>query len=200
MTGSKRSRRSGPGVAGGVLACVLALSGLSGANAEEGEGGVVHERPPRVERWRNATPAERRAMRAEFRQRWEDASPRERRRAGRRLRALERALPEFSPIERLALVRAVAALPEEERKALRKRLRGIDALEPPARRAFVDELRERIRGQEAEIERFRRNRDRWEGMSEAERREAREQMKKLRAMSVEERRALLRKMEAAKGR
>jgi hypothetical protein len=138
-------------------------------------------------------------MRTEFRQRWEDASPRERRRAGRRLRALERALPELAPVERLALVRAVAALPEEERKAIRERIRGIDALEPSAREAFVEALRERIRGQEAEIERFRRNRDRWEGMSEAERREARKQMKKLRAMSVEERRALLRKMEAAKG-
>ena len=43
-------------------------------------------------------------------------------------------------------------------------------------------------------------RERWREMSDSEPDEAREQMKKLREMSVEERRALLREMEAAKVR
>jgi len=200
MRGMKRGRSRGLGFAGSVLVCGLALSGASVAKAEGGESASARDRSPMVERWRNATPAERRAMRAEVRERWEGASPQERRRAARRIRALERALPELSPIERLALLRAAAALPGDERTALRRRLRGIDALDAAERQALVAELRAMIRGQEAEIERFERNRDRWEGMSEAERQEAREQMKKLRAMSVEERRALLREMEAAKGR
>ena len=116
------------------------------------------------------------------------------------MRALERALPEFSPIERLTLLRAVAERPEAERKALRRKVRRIDDLSPAERAAFVEELRTLIRGQGAEIERFERNRDRWEGMSEAERDEAREQMRKLRALSVEERRVLLEEMEAAKAK
>lgn len=200
MTTSQGSRRWGDRVGRGLLVLALVLAGASGVQAEGEERSGPRARSPLVERWQNATPAERRAMRAEVRERWEDASPRERRRAGRRIRALERALPEFSPIERLVLLRAAAELPAAERKALRERLRGIDDLEPGERQALVAELEELIRGQATAIERFERNRNRWDGMSEAERQEARDQMKKLREMSVEERRSLLREMEAAKER
>ncbi len=176
----------------------------AGAAFAEDEAEVAREAPSHrermLERWQNATPEERRAVRSEIRERWEDASPRERRQARRRLRALERALPEFSPIERLMLLRAAAELPESDRKRLRRNIRGIDDLEPAERRAFLDELRDLVEGQAGEVERFQRNRERWRDMSDAERDEAREQMNKLREMSVEERRALLREMEAAKGR
>ncbi|MCR9094405.1 MAG: DUF3106 domain-containing protein [bacterium] len=183
-----------------LLAGFFALTVAAAAGSEETAPTARPDRANMIERWQKATPVERRAMRAEVRKRLEDASPRERRRAGRRMRALERALPEFSPIERLALLRAAATLPAEERKALRQRLRGIDDLEPAERKAFVDELEAMIQGRSGEIERFERNRRRWRDMSEAERQEAREQMKRLREMSVEERRELLREMEAAKRR
>ncbi|MEM9177357.1 MAG: DUF3106 domain-containing protein [Myxococcota bacterium] len=179
---------------------VLAILVAASAGRAEDDALPSRARPGAATRWQEATPAERRAMRAEFRSRWEQASPRQKRRARRGLRALERALPDFSPIERLSLLRAAAELPAEERKALRRRLRGIDEMAPPERAAFQAELREMIRGQAEEIERLERNRDRWRRMTEAERDEARAQMRKLRAMSVEERRALLREMEAAKAR
>ena len=184
----------------GLLGSVFLFGDVGEANAADDPA----PRPARVERGQHATPAERRAMRAEMRsevrRRWEDASPQERRQAGRRLRALERALPDFSPIERLTLLRASAELPAEERKALRKRIRVIDDLAPTERAALLAELRARIRAHASEIDRFERNRNRWKGMSEAERKEARRQMKRLREMSVEERRVLLREMEAAKER
>lgn len=151
-----------------------------------------------IERWRAASPSERRALRAELRKRFDDATPRERRRVTRRLRALERALPDFSSIERLILLRAAAALPEAARKDLRKRLRRIDDLEPASRALLVAELKAMIRSFDGEIDRLERNRERWQGMSESERDEYRAQMKRLRGMSLEERRALLEEMERAR--
>lgn len=151
-----------------------------------------------VERWQEATPAERRAIRARARDRFEAATPGQRRRMLRRLRRLERALPDFSPIERLLLLRAAAELPREEQESLRERVGAIDDLEPAERKQLIGELEGLIRAFDGEAERIERNRERWEGMSEAEREEYRAQMKRLRSMSVEERRALFEEMERSK--
>lgn len=161
-----------------------------GAGEASGTAGGI------VERWRSAPPSERRRMRAAMRERWELATPRERRRMGRVMRGLERALPDFSPIERMVLIRAAMSLSEEERGTLRRRLRRIDDLEPDERRAFLAELRGMIAAEGSELERLERNRRRWEGLSEGERAEVREQMRRWQAMSLEERRALLEAMEA----
>lgn len=194
-------------------ALAQAVPGVSASPASPGERGERIERaseaaspgPPgprgarrssrAIERWREASPAERREMRETLRERWRDASPRERRQLGRRMKALERRLPDFSPIERLVLLRAAAALPEAERRALRDRIGGIDDLDPEARARLVAELEGMIDAYDREVERLERNTDRWRGMSAAERSELRQQMQRLREMSVEERRALLDAME-----
>ena len=160
------------------------------ARAQAARGPGPARRGALIERWQEATPAERERMRARVRERFEDVSPRERRRFGRALRALERALPELSSIERVVLVRAVAQMPEGERKAFRRRLRRVDDMEPAERKAFLAEIDGLVRDAEGEVERLSRNRDRWQRMSESEREEYRAQMKKLRAMSPEERRRL----------
>jgi hypothetical protein len=105
------------------------------------------------------------------------------------------ALPDFSPIERMILLRAAAGLPEAERDSLRRGVARIDDREVPERRALIAELHNLIEGESGNIERLERNKDRWEGLSEADRNEYRAQMERLRAMSLEERRALLAEME-----
>lgn len=150
-----------------------------------------------VTRWRAASPEERHEMRAAIRERWESATPRERRRLGRRIKLLERRLPDFSAIERLILLRAAAELPPEERRSLRERIARIDDVEAKERALLISEIEALIAGYTPEIDRLERNKDRWKEMSEAERMEAREQMKRLRSMSVEERRALLEEMETS---
>ena len=153
------------------------------------------ERKTSVERWRDATPTQRREMRRAVRERLDRASPRERRRIERIFRRLRELLPDFSPIERMLLVRAVARLPEQERESLRDRLRRIDDLAVPERQALVAELARLIEAQSSEVERLERNRHRWEALSEDDKQEYRAQMQRLRSMSLEERRALLEEME-----
>lgn len=148
-----------------------------------------------VTRWRGASPEERHEMREAIRKRWENATPRERRRLARRIKALERRLPDFSAIERLILLRAAVELPPTERKLLRERIARIDDLEAKERAVLIAEIESMIAGYSREVDRLERNKDRWKDMSEAEREEAREQMQRLRSMSVEERRALLEEME-----
>lgn len=190
-----------------LLGVLLGASGMSimtpGASAARAENRPAAETSPAyevVERWRKATPTERRAMREASRERWRAASPAQRRRMARRLRALERALPEFNSIERLILVRAVIELPVSERVSLRRRLRRIDDLEPAERDRLVTDLRQLIADRGPEIDRLERNRRRWEGLSEPEREEVREQMRRWREMTLEERRRWLEQMKTEQER
>jgi hypothetical protein len=73
----------------------------------------------------------------------------------------------------------------------RERLRRIDELGPKERKEFARELRNRLAESPGETARIERNIDRWREMSESERESDREQMKRFRAMSVEDRRMLL---------
>ena len=72
----------------GLLGSVFVFGEVGEANAADGPA----SRPAGVERGQHATPAERRAMRAEMRsevrRRWEDASPRERRLGSPKARAM----------------------------------------------------------------------------------------------------------------
>jgi len=170
----------------------LGADSAVGSQAEESRG---RRRSRITERWQQATPAERREMRENLRERWRDASPRQRRQLGRRMKVLERRLPDFSVIERLVLLRAAAALPEAERKVLRERIAGIDDLEPAERARLIADLEQMIEAYAREVDRLERNTGRWQDMSAAERAEVREQMQRLREMSIEERRALLEEME-----
>lgn len=179
-----------------VASCAFWLApGVVAADDDSAIGG----RSAVERRWAEASAEERKTMRARLRARLAEASPREQRRLARRLRRLERALPEMSSLERLVLLRAAADLPEKEQAALRERIRGADELEPAGRAALIADLREMIDGLAGEADRIERNRERWRGMSEAERETYRSQMKRLRALSPEEREELLREMERRRG-
>jgi len=153
-----------------------------------------------MERWRNAGPAERAEMRERLRDRMREATPRQRRRIERRLRRLARALPDFSPIERLILLRAAADLPRKEQDVLRGRIAEIDDLEADERAVLIADLQKLIQSFEGEVERLERNRDRWKGMTPSEKEEYRAQLKRLRKMSPEDRRALFEEMEKSRQR
>jgi len=148
-----------------------------------------------LERWRDAAPRERREMRARSRERWERATPRERRIFRRGMVGLRHAVPEFSEIERLVLLRNLFALPKAERQALRKRLRKIDDLSVSERAQLTRELRAIADRPSGESDRIGRNVDRWKDMPEADREQYREQMRRFRALSTEERRKLLNEWE-----
>src|SRR5690606_3486693 len=109
------------------------------------------------------------------RARWREA----RREALREARhGLERLLPDARPIDRLAILRAASRLPRAERRALGAKLRRVDALAPGERAALVAELEGLLAQANEDVERFERNLDRWEGLSEAERERHREQMRR----------------------
>lgn len=120
-----------------------------------------------------------------------DAGPRERRARREAMRGLVRALPDARPVERLAILRQAMQLPFAERRALRERLRRIDALGPEERRDLVAELEVLRSRADPDLERLERNLDRWEKLSEADRERYRAQMQKLRSMPIEERQRLL---------
>ena len=122
---------------------------------------------------------------------WRDLSRAERIRARQQLRALRRALPDFSRADRRLLLLHARSLPSAERRALRARLRGRESLEEEERRAFEAELRGRIASMADRGKRFEANMRRWKQMSEAERDALREQMRRFRELSIEERRAIL---------
>ena len=183
----------GVGIAATWLVAAGALADEHDATDEPGARRFEH--PTAMERWADASPEERRVMRGRQRARWESATPRERRRFARRLRRLERALPEFDSIERLMLMRVAADLPRAERRDLRERIAGLDELEPEDRKARLAALREMIEGYEGEVRRLERNSRRWQRMSESERDVYRSQMKRWHALSDEEREALLDEME-----
>ncbi len=167
--------------------------------------GLAAAEPPGAESERvepEAAPVEQRIEGGQpARDRGRDASPRERRARREALRGLVRALPDARPGERLAILREAARLPFAERRVLRERLRRLDELAPAERAALVTEL-EGLRERAGEdVERFERNLDRWEKLSEADRERYRAQMQRLREMSVEERRRLLEEWERSdKGR
>lgn len=115
-------------------------------------------------------------------------------------RGLERALPDARPIDRLAIWRAASRLPRAERRALGERLRRVDSLAPDERAALVTELEGLLARANEDVERFERNLDRWEGLSEAERDRYRDQMRRLRAMPPEERERLLEEWERTRGK
>jgi hypothetical protein len=160
--------------------------GLAGEAAREGA-----RRSTSSSRWRDGSPGERRAMREAARDRWESGSPRDRRIFRRGMSGLRRALPELTEIERLVLLRNLFALPKDERKAMRRRLRGIDRLAQGERKKFVQELRDTAAEPGQESMRIERNVDRWRDLSESERDNYREQMRRFRALSGEDRRRLL---------
>ena len=147
------------------------------------------ERGP-LERWRDATPSERRAVRDAGRERWERATPRERRIFRRGMVGLRHAVPEFSEIERLVLLRNLFALPKKELRAMRKRLRRIDDLEADERARLIEELRAIADRPSADSRRIERNVGRWRDMSESDREKYREQMRRFQALSIAERRKL----------
>ncbi len=192
-------------IAVSVSAALFVAFGILGTAGH----GAAQERPDQpppargesvVERWQKASPEERREMREALRGRWHDASPRARRRMARRIRALEEKLPDFNAIERLILLRVAGAMPRDERRALRSRIDGIDEMAPAERQAFLAELKGLIAGFDGEVDRLERNRDRWKSLSESEREEYREQMRRLRSMTIEERRKLLEGMDAGERR
>ena len=158
-----------------------------GSEARRTEG----NRGGAVSRWRDATPAEREAIREAGRERWERATPRDRRRFYRAATGLRRAVPEINEIERLVLLHNLFALPVNEGKAMRRRLLRIDDLDAKQRARFVEELRGIANQPESDVGRIERNVDRWKGMSESERDRYRDQMRRFRELSVEERRKLL---------
>ncbi len=189
----RRFARGSAGLLFGLVAGVM-VCGMAGLM-----GGRAAAEPPRAEPDRavpEAPPSEERLdlpPRAGVRGR--DASPRERRARREALRGLVRALPGARAGERLAILREAARLPFEERRSLRERLRRLDELAPAERAALDAELaglRERAGD---DVERFERNLDRWEKLSEADRERYRAQMQRLREMSVEERSRLLEEWE-----
>jgi hypothetical protein len=141
--------------------------------------------------WNPGPPTER-TERIERRERWQRQARRE------AMRGLARALPGARPVERLAIARQAMRLPAEERRALRERLRGFDALAPDERRALVAELEGLLARADEDIARFERNLGRWEQLSEAERERYRERLRRLRALPPEERRALLEEWERSR--
>jgi hypothetical protein len=122
---------------------------------------------------------------------WGNLSRADRIRARQQLRALRRALPDFSRSDRRLLLLHARSLPSEERRSLRARLRGIESLEEEQRKAFEEELRGRIASMAERGERFEANVRRWKQMPEAERDKLREQMRRFRNLPLDERRALL---------
>ncbi len=182
----------------GILLLVAALSMITTglASAEDPRSGSQVRSSLRgdrsaLDRWREATPDERRALRDAGREKWDRATPRERRIFRRGMVGLRHAVPEFSEIERLVFLRNLFAMSKAERRTMRKRLRGIDDLEAGKRKELIDELRTIIDKPSAESRRIERNVDRWKDMSESDREKYREQMRRFRALSVDERRQLL---------
>jgi len=194
------ARRLASGLIAGLTIAYLIAPAPAGAEdrVAPGAADAARQESEIVERWRAATPGERREMRSRLRERWQDATPRARRRFGRGMKALERKLPDFSAIERLVILRAAARMPAPEREALKRRIAGIDDLEAAERAKLTAELRAMIDAYSPEVDRLERNTRRWKEMSPAERDEVREQMRRLREMSVEERRALLEEMERSR--
>ncbi len=187
------------GLASVVMIAGLALTTVAWAD----EDGPERAEPVRgralMDRWAEASPEERRLMRGQLRARWAEASPREKRRFARRLRRLERALPEFNSVERLILLRVAAEMSRADREALRARIAGIDELEAEDRKTLLAELRGLIEGYDGEVRRLERNSRRWQEMSEDERDAYRSQMKRWRALSEDEREALLQELERRRG-
>ena len=130
----------------------------------------------------------------------ESVTPGQKRRVRRLLSRLREALPEFSAVERRVLVREVRKLPEVKRKAIRKSVRKIESLSPAERSEFSARLRGLLANASKDVERMERNLGRWEGMSKRERETYREQMRKLRSMSDEERREVLGEWESRRAR
>ena len=109
----RKRRALGAGLAVVLLALFMLAPGMAIAESESDSATVDESAPARssvMERWRKASPAERAEMRERLRDRMRDATPRQRRRIERRMRRLARALPDFTPIERLILLRAAAVL------------------------------------------------------------------------------------------
>jgi len=186
-----------------TAALVLAAPNFAQADDPSADSRVRssrHDDRSALDRWHDATPAERREARGAARERWERATPRERRIFRRGMVGLRHAVPEFSEIERLVLLRNLFAMPKEERQLMRKRLRAIDDLSSKERAALVEELHAIADRPSVESRRIERNLDRWKDMSEADRERYREQMRRFRALSVDERRRLLDEWEGPKRR
>ena len=179
-------------VAGRAVAVDTAKAREEHADMREARG----RGPGALSRWRDASPEERRAMRQVARRKWERASPHERRIFRRAMYGLSRALPEFSEIERLVLVRKLFAMSKDERRVMRERLREIDDLSVAERVRLVEELREMAHDADRESAMIESNVDRWRGMSESERDRYRAQMRRFRELSAEERGKLLDEWEA----
>lgn len=111
--------------------------------------------------------------------------------ARRRLRALRRALPDFSRTERRRLLLHARNLPAEERRALRTKLLAAETMSEAERARFKAELRQLIADGADDAARWRENAARWRKMPEAEREKMREQMRRFRRLPPEERKALL---------
>jgi len=156
---------------------------------EHTRGGAARER--RMERWNKASEEERREMRAAAREFWKDTPDGDRRRVRRRLKALRRALPEFSKVERRMILRRSLEMPPAERDALRDRIMGIEELDPEARAELEAELRGMIDVESDEMHRIEENVRRWQKMTPEERDEMREQARRFRRLPIEDRRRLL---------
>ncbi len=190
-----RSRRTSKALTiVGVLLILIGALGVSDTAFARDREGDSQERATRSEerdvnsRWRSTTRDERRALRKAARDRWERATPRERRVFRRGVAGLRIALPDFTELERVVLVRALFAMPEAERDVFRKRLRTIDDLDEGQRRELVAELRHIANSPKAELEQ---NVGRWKSMSESDRDDYRERMRRFRSLSFEERKKLL---------
>ena len=151
----KAAQQIARGLINGLLITMLVAPAMT--RAEDRATPAAEQESKIVERWRTASPAERREMRSRLRERWQAATPRARRRFGRGMKALERKLPDFSAIERLVILRVAARMPEPERQALRHRIAGIDDLEAAQRAQLIADLKGMIDDYSQEIDRLERN-------------------------------------------
>jgi hypothetical protein len=196
QVGSLRHSTTGSLFSAVLLISIAALTLPDSVVAEDAPsnspvGGPRSDDRSGLERWRDATPAGRRSVREGARERWQRATPRERRVFRRGMIGLRLAVPEFSEIERLVLLRHLATLSKPERRAMRRRLGQMDDLDRGERAHFIEELRAIVDRPHGESQRLKRNVDRWKKMSESDRDRYRDQMRRFQALPVDERRRLL---------
>ncbi|MFK7895478.1 MAG: DUF3106 domain-containing protein [Myxococcota bacterium] len=125
-----------------------------------------------------------------------EAGPGGKKRMRRVMKRIRESFPEFSAVERRILVREFRKLPDGEREQIRDDVRRVDSLSPKERKAVSSKLRGLVTNASQDVDQIERNLDRWEGMSKKEREVYRKQMRKLRSMSEEDRKSLIKEWES----
>lgn len=166
-----------------ALVLAVLLSASAPVSADSGDSppsltapGEDARRQALRERWREASPAERRRIREIALEYWVESPLEENLNAPAQRREIRRYLESLSP---------------DERRALRKRVESYRALDQPDRRRLRRALRNFRELPPERQERFRANAQRWNAMSPGEKARLREKMTLLRGMQPEERLELL---------